>query len=213
MDTTPQETLARRLRAKIRDVQSGSPGAFERLDAALRPRIRRDVAHFLGAEHAAIDDVVQDTLLRTMRYLEGDVEFSGDPLSLALTVARNRCRDLLRQRNRQADVPFDGRENQLPDERPTLLDRLEQAERHALLQQALERLDPECRELLRALFVDGLATETVRRRLGLGTVQAIYHRKAVCLEKLGSLFQDLADGRSSSGGNDRGPGGGGERDG
>ena len=213
MDTTPQEALARNLRAMIRDVQSGSPDAFDRLDAALRPRIRRDVAQFLGADHAAVDDVVQDTLLGTMRYLEGDVEFSGDPLSLALTVARNRCRDLLRRRNRRTDVPLDGREDQFPDDQPTLLDQLEQDERDALLQQALEHLDRDCRDLLHALFVEGLATETLRRRLGLGTVQAIYHRKAVCLRKLGSLFQDLADGRSSSGENDQRPGGGGERDG
>jgi len=210
MEPISQDTLAPRLQALLPDLKTQAPGAMERLDGLLRGRVRREVAAFLGADHAHVEDVVQESLLASMRYVQRDVEFEGDLLPLVLTIARNRCRDVLRLQLRRPGEDVDLLHDSLPDPRETALDRLAAAQDRDLLQRALDALGPDCRALLRDLFLRGEPTETVRRRLGLDSVQAVYHRKAVCVKNLRQLFQDLAGERSPSGGQDRDTGGGGE---
>ena len=177
--------------------RTGAPGACERLAALLRGPLGREVARFLGPDSAAVDDVIQESLLTSMRYVQADVEFDGDLVRLAVTIARNRCRDLLRKQSRHRHAPLDADHEDLPDPRPPVTDRLEHEQRHALLQRALDQLDPDCRRLLQGLFQEGRRGEDLRRELGLGTVQTVYQRKAACLARARKIFQNLSGVRSS----------------
>lgn len=183
----------------IRPYRAGEPGAADRLTAALQGPVARDVARFLGDDHADCDDVVQDTLLATLQYLDRDTEFSGDLVRLAVTIARNRCRDLARWHRRRPRVDPDSLADWLADPRRSVLDEIEHTQLMALLQSALGRLSADCRDLLRAMYLEGLATETVRARLGLGTVQGVYYRRSVCLRQVKSFLSRRLHGRSGPG--------------
>ena len=58
-----------------------------------------------------------------------------------------------------------------------------------LVQEALDRLDESCRNLLRALFLENTSIDEMRRREGLKSVQSIYYRRARCLEKAGGILK------------------------
>jgi RNA polymerase sigma factor (sigma-70 family) len=167
----------------------GDGEAGDRLCERVRPAVRLAVARMLGDDDGEVEDVVQDALLAGLRYLAGDREFAGDPTRLAVTIARNRCRDVLRRRARRPRVAVDSYEEWLADPARSALDDLTAAELHQHLQAALDSLGRHCRDLLRALYVDDLTPEAVRRRVGLTTVQGVYHRRKVCLEKAKKFLQ------------------------
>ena len=171
------------LPATIRAFLDGQRAAAERLSLILEPPVRGAARAFLGPESADVDDVVQDTLLAVIGYLERAGRFSGNLVTFAITVARNRCRNLLNWRRRFPHVPVDAMADWLarPDRSP--LDLVEESDLIALLQRVLDELDPACRDLLRALYLEEVSVETYRQRTGLGTVQGVYYRKDICLER------------------------------
>lgn len=177
----------------------GDRDAGDRLCLRMQPAVRLAVARMLGDDDGEVEDVVQDALSAGLRYLAGDEEFAGDPTRLAVTIARNRCRDLLRQRQRRPQVAVDSFENWLSDPARSPLEELMAGEQRDHLQAALDGLARDCRVLLRALYVTGLTPEEVRRRIGLKTVQGVYHRRKVCLEKVKKFLQKRW--RFGSGGN------------
>jgi len=162
--------------------RDGDDHAADRIVTVLTPPVRREIARMLGDEDTDLDDVLQDAMIVGLRYLRAEAEFEGDPVRLVVTIARNRCRDLLRKRSRRPHVELDPVEHWLADEARSALDDLEERERRELLQYALDRISPRCRRLLRQLYVEGLTPEQVRAASGLDTVQGIYYRRSVCLD-------------------------------
>jgi len=152
------------------------------------------VVKCLGKDAA---DVVQQTLLATLQYLDRAPDFSGDISRLSTTIACNHCRDLIHWRRRQpaADAPLLA--DWLADPRRSTFDEVEQAERLVLLQSALGRLSTEYRALLRAMYCDDLDAESVRWRLGLGTVHGVYYRRSVCLRQVKSFLSRRLHERSA----------------
>ena len=200
------------LRRDIDAYRAGDVPAGDRLCTALRPPVRLGAARLLGDDDPEVDDVVQDTLMAGLGYLRQEREFDGDLVRLAVTIARNRCRDILRQRARRPQVPIEPLETWLAHPERSALDDLAESELFALLQQALDQLKAACRRLLHALYVDGLTPEDVRVRSGLSTVQGVYHRRSVCLGQARKLIQRQLrfgswSGTVSGGGDDRDPGG------
>jgi len=143
-----------------------------------------------------LDDVVQESLLAALGYLEQDREFAGDFPHLAITIARNRCRDLLRHRRRFPHRDIAPLAEWIVDPQASPLDHLENNERRDLLQRALTALSDACRKLLQAMYIDEIDTDVIRRRLGLNTVQAVYYRRTVCVDQMVVFLQGLRPGRS-----------------
>jgi RNA polymerase sigma-70 factor (ECF subfamily) len=159
-------------------------GAADRLCALLREPVSDEAAKLLGGDAA---DVVQQILRATLQYLDRAPDFSGDISRLATTIARNHCRDLIRWRREPATDP-PSLADWLADPRRSTFDEVEQAERLTLLQSALGRLSTEHRALLRAMYHDDLTAESVRERLGLGTVHGVFYRRSVCLRQVKSFL-------------------------
>lgn len=195
------------LQPDIAAFRRGDGGAGDRLCLRMRPAVRLAVVRMLGDDDGEVEDVVQDALVAGLRYLDGDEEFAGDPTRLAVTIARNRCRDLLRRRARRPQVGVDTYEEWLSDPSRSALDELAAAELRDQLQAALDSLGRACRALLRALYVEGITPEQARRRSGLGTVQGIYHRRRICLAEVKKFLQRrwrFGSGGDVSPGTDRG---------
>ena len=103
----------------------------------------------------------------------------------AVTVARNRCRDILRwqARHRDRQVPLEPLAAWIADPQRDALGDLLAAERLSLMADAVAALDGACRELLKAFYVQEESAEEIRRRIGLDTVQGVYYRRSVCLRR------------------------------
>lgn len=185
--------------ALVAAYRRGEPGADDSLCLHLRPVLKRTAAAFLSDDAPDLDDVVQETLLAALGYLRRDTAFRGDFVRLAVTIANNRCRDILRSRSRKPQVQIDSLAEWIADDARSPLDHLQRDEQHALLQKALDGIGRECRRLLRALFVEELSTEEVRLHVGLKTVQGVYYRKTVCLREMKSFLNRRLSVRSWTG--------------
>ncbi|MDY0111005.1 MAG: sigma-70 family RNA polymerase sigma factor [Candidatus Krumholzibacteria bacterium] len=169
--------------------RAGDEAAGDAICRMLLRDVRLDTARMLGAANAEIDDVVQDSLMVCLRYLRAEQGFAGNPSRLAITIARNRCRDILRHRSRHVHLDIEPFETWLADPSRSPLDDLAAHERAELLQAALSSLSAPCRQLLHALYVEGLTPEDMRHRSGLGTVQSIYYRRGACLAQAKKFLQ------------------------
>lgn len=173
----------------IQSYRAGNVSAGDELCRLLQPAVQLDTRRMLGDGHADVDDVTQEALIGCLGYLRAESGFRGDAVRLVVTIARNRCRDLLRWQKRHAQEGVESLENWWSDESHSALDELAGRQLDEYLQQALDRLGESCRDLLRALYVDGETPEAIRIKAGLSTVQGIYYRRGVCVEQLRNLLQ------------------------
>ncbi|HPF36775.1 MAG TPA: hypothetical protein P5571_11005 [Candidatus Krumholzibacteria bacterium] len=179
--------------------RGGDVEAGERLATALRPLLSETVESFMGRDDADRDDVVQDSTMATLSYLNGSEPFRGNPAKLAVTIARNRCRDLHRWRRIRPGTEITGMADWLASGDSSPLDEILESERLELVRRTFSFLSESCRGLLRDFYVKGHSTETLRRRLGLSTVQGVYYRRAVCLDEAKTFLQSLLHARSQGG--------------
>ena len=94
--------------AVLRRVRAGDHASFRVIVDRYVPVIRGVALAYLSNPHDA-DDVVQDTFLRAFEAREKLTQ----PTNLGawlITVAKNRCFDLLRKRTRESGVPATGAE-------------------------------------------------------------------------------------------------------
>jgi RNA polymerase sigma factor (sigma-70 family) len=173
----------------IASYRTGNDAAADDLVRLLTPTVRRETARMLGDADGDLDDVVQESHLSALRYLRAEASFEGDAVRLAVTIARNRCRDLLRHRARRPHVAIEPLEVWLTDTSRSALDDVDAQQRRNLLQGALNRLSSACRKLLHQLYVQELTPEQVRERSGLDTVQGVYYRRGVCLDHAKKFLQ------------------------
>jgi RNA polymerase sigma factor (sigma-70 family) len=169
--------------------RAGEAEAGDRLAEILRPVILLDVSRFLGDNHPDREDVCQDSIIASLRYLKRDQGFSGNLVHLSVTIARNRCRDLLRRGARHPETDIEPLAPFLADPGRTHLDELDDRQMTHLLQRLLDRISLECRLLLKALYFDSLSPNEVKELIGLKTVQGVYHRRSVCLASMKKLLQ------------------------
>lgn len=168
---------------------AGDREAGERLTALLTDTARITVRHFLNRETLDGDDLVQDAVLSVLDYLRRRGGFTGDLVGFTISVTRNRCRNWLIWKSRHPSAEAETALRTLRDPGSGPLEALAEQEILDLMQKALYRLDTGCRRLLRALYLEGVPVEEMRRRSGLSSVQAIYYRRARCLKSLGRLLK------------------------
>jgi RNA polymerase sigma-70 factor, ECF subfamily len=131
-------------------------------------------ARRLTGDRARADDVVQETMLRVWQHPEVANDSVRSPRSWLFTVARNMIIDERRSARFRSEVStldgVDSLEGACPDEMNAALDRL-------LIDDALARLTPEHRAVVRRSYFQGWTTAQIAADLGIseGTVKSRLH--------------------------------------
>jgi RNA polymerase sigma factor (sigma-70 family) len=187
---------SRKLADLIEAYCSGEAAAGEDLCADLAGPIRHAVQKFFRSDSEHVDDVLQDTLLAVLDYLRRRGGFAGNLTNFAVTIASNRCRDLLRWQRRHPRTPIEPLSRWIEDRSRSPLDHLMENEVNALLQEAMKHLDSDCRRLLLDYYVREIPATVIMDRLGLKSVQGVYYRRAVCLKSAFRLLKMRLSDRS-----------------
>ena len=167
---------------------AGNQEAAERLSRLLDHHARITAEAFLKQNQSEVDDVIQDTVIAVMAYLKRRGEFSGSVVNFTISVARNRCRNYLIWKKRYAAADLEPLQSYLASRELGPLDTLAEKERHEFLQEALDHLEDQCRDLLRGLYIEERSVDEMRREANLKTFQSIYYRRARCLKNLAELL-------------------------
>lgn len=178
--------------------KAGDRGALEALLARYRPRLTRWAHRRLPAwarDLTDTDDLVQETLLKTVRNLEGFVADEPEGFQNYLRLAvRNAVRDQIRRVSRRPEsVELDPA---LPSDDPSPFERAVGRARLARYEAALERLDPGAREAVIARLEFGFTHVELAAALGKATPDAA---RKLCLKATTRLLTLM---RESSGPND-----------
>ncbi|MBU0743614.1 sigma-70 family RNA polymerase sigma factor [bacterium] len=184
-------------------VVAGDPVAEEKFYAALQTPVRTAVRRFMPLDALEADDIVQETLTVAFRYVREGGGFEGDLVRFAITVARNRCRNVASWRKRRPGVPIESMLEWVESPARSALDLLLADEARRFLQEAVDGLGRLCRILLRGFYLRGYTIERLRALTGFKTVQGVYYRRGACLKELAVAIQDsvaayaVRDGMSS----------------
>jgi RNA polymerase sigma-70 factor, ECF subfamily len=133
-----------------------------------------------------VEDVLQETFLRTWRHIDQVQIVDGNPRSYLFTTARNILTDEWRAQSRQPQLVHD--ENRLAAA-PTE-DTVEATLEALTISEALTRLSYEHREVIQTLYYDGLTvTEAAERlRIATGTVKS---RSYYAVRALRTAFDEM----------------------
>ncbi len=198
MESHPGHVSAEEILTEINALREGDASAGDRLSRALGNPVHLAVVRILGDNAPDTDDVSQDSLLAALDYFQRDAVFQGDPVKLAVTIARNRSIDVLRRRASHPQVDVDTMADWIADSSRSALDDLEQRDLLDILQDALDRMGQSCSQLLRNLYILKKPTEEIRIQLGLKSVHAVYYRRDVCLQEAKKFLQITLHFRSGS---------------
>ncbi|MGW6196256.1 sigma-70 family RNA polymerase sigma factor [Kribbella sp. NPDC055110] len=141
---------------------------------AERESLRRYVASLLGRDTHAVEDVVQETLLRAWQLAER-IDWQDRPVRMWMfRVARNLVIDHHRRAGRAVPVGLGATELEEPRSQP---DPAEQVIDRRVLVEVLQRLSPAHREVVARVHLLGHAGEDVAAVLGvpIGTVKSRAH--------------------------------------
>jgi RNA polymerase sigma-70 factor (ECF subfamily) len=139
-----------------------------------------------AADPNRVEDVLQETFLRTWRHIERVQLAAGNPRAYLFTTARNILTDEWRAQSRQPQLVHD--ENRLataPSE-----DTVEATLEALTINEALLRLSSEHREVIQTLYYDGLTVTEAAERLGIapGTVKS---RSYYAVRALRTAFDEM----------------------
>lgn len=189
----PQHTFlsdaefAQRVASFLADESKAGDGLFK----ALTQHATITAREFLGHDGPEIEDIVQNTVLAVLEWLRRRQGIEGSLVSFTITATRNRCRNYLvwrrREWSRQDPMPVLADYLASPELGP--LDTMVDEERYNLLQDALDSIDVQCRNLLHAIYKENTPVEDLRRRMGLASVQTLYARRNQCLKKVKIFFK------------------------
>ena len=140
-----------------------SPKEFENIVPALRPLMVKVGRDFFGNESDA-DDVAQEGLIRLWRYCER-LNAERNMEAMAVKVAKNICVEIYRRRNTMTVTLQSGMEG---DETYAGADAdIEAGETQQKIDEAMERLSPRERELLRKRHIEGHTAEEIATETGI----------------------------------------------
>ncbi len=169
--------------------------------AAWSALVRRyaNLVHALASRAGLSDDEVADTfqtvftiVWRNLDLLEEPDAFPGWISTIARREAWRTARKGSRESRATERAAADPAGEALPSPTPMADARLERAERAALLQHEVQRLDDRCREMLTMLFWENptRSYEEVAERLGM-PLGSLGPTRARCLEKLRRSLEEL----------------------
>jgi RNA polymerase sigma-70 factor (ECF subfamily) len=170
---------------RLRD-GDGEAGAL--LDKIYRRSLLQFCARYLGARHEA-EDAVQDVFCKVLN----SSTIPDDFRAWLYRIARNRCLDLLRSRERRRDDQEIPNESQLDADLTGNLTRLVRREQRSRIRQIMASLPPHQREVLRLRYVDQLSRAEIAHVLDLPE-SVVKSRLYEGLEKLRD-HTSLVDGR------------------
>ena len=173
---------------------SGDQRAFELLVGRYHRPLVSYIRGFLK-DNEQVSDVLQNVFLQL--YLSLPVLLRNVSLKAWLfQVARNRCLDDLRKRQRRSEIPFSTlewryREEELspieaiPDPEPLPEEVAERSDLQCSLQQALFSLSPKCRSIVGLHCFRQLSFSEIARMLNIpkNTVKTYYYRSLPCLRR------------------------------
>ncbi len=130
-------------------------------------RVALGVAYQVTGDAAVAEDVVQDAFLALWRSAERFDAARASLRTWLMTLVHNRAVDMVRHRSRRPAVSLE--ELALLGHAPAAPDLPDGRD----VQEALDRLDPECRTILEMVYLKGWTREQVVARTGvpLGTVK------------------------------------------
>ena len=168
-------------------VLDGKSAAWRRLVGSLAPVVFT-AARRAGLDHRDAEDCAQQTWLDLYRGRHTVEHPSRLPVWL-IRVATRKAFRLARKRSREAEIHgmMDSpSQAPLPDEVLTDLESL------AKLQLALDQLEPKCRELLQAVFLDPSDSSyaDIARRLGI-PLNSLGPTRSRCLAKLRKIMNSM----------------------
>lgn len=170
-----------------RIAQSRDRGALAALFGHFGPRIKSMMLR-LGTSDALAEDLVQETFLSVWRKAHLYSPSRGAVSTWIFTIARNLRIDQVR---RQSNKPYEDLEAiELASDEPNGSTQLEQNEVVARVSEAITRLSPEQREVVRLSFIQDMPHAQIAETLGipLGTVKS---RLRLAYERLRPLLEDL----------------------
>ena len=140
-----------------------SPKEIENMVPALRPLMVKVGRDFFGNPTDA-EDVAQEGLIRLWKYCER-LSAERNMEALAIKVAKNICVEIYRKRNTQTVTLEGGIES---SETLAYADTsIEAGETQQKIDEALERLSPRERELLRKRHIEGHTAEEIAQETGI----------------------------------------------
>ncbi len=170
--------------------RSGDRAAFERIADRCRPRLEALIRLRIGSDLGArveVDDIVQETLLKGFTSIDTLRADDESAFFAWLTgIARNVMLHLARHHGRRPSVPYD-EEKTTSDPSPSK--GIRRSERFDRLQDSLDALSAEHREVILLARIEGLPAEEVARRMdrSQGAVAQLLWR---ALRKLRERFGD-----------------------
>jgi RNA polymerase sigma factor (sigma-70 family) len=153
------------------------------------------VATGFGFSEADRDDLFQNTCLTAVR----SIHTLRDSSRLSSWIYSVAYRLAIDTRRRQRGISLEdlaGESHELPGMTvdPTITEALQRIEEAAQLHDALERLDPRCRRLLKALYLEepqpGYAEISKRERMPIGSIGPT---RARCLKKIRKLLEEISN--------------------
>mgnify|MGYP006280409539 CR=1 FL=1 len=136
-------------------LEDGDEEAFRQLVERHQDRI---FGYLMGMvkDRAVANDIFQDTFVRVIKAMQdpdGSYTHQGQWLSWVMSIARNAAIDHIRKQEKWADVPHDPENERsfwdtLEDDSPSASDELHRAEQREWLDEHIEELAPEQREVL-----------------------------------------------------------------
>lgn len=136
-------------------LEDGDEEAFRQLVERHQDRI---FGYLMGMvkDRAVANDIFQDTFVRVIKAMQdpdGSYTHQGQWLSWVMSIARNAAIDHMRKQEKWADVPHDPEDQRsfwdtLEDDTPSASDELHRAEQREWLDEHIEQLAPEQREVL-----------------------------------------------------------------
>lgn len=183
--------------------QKGDMDAFGML-VEKHQRKMLNIAYRMIGDYEAACEVVQDAFLsahKSIRKFRGDAKFSTWLYRIVINVSKNRMRQikaLLQREGPSMDHPVDREDGPFrydpPDQGPSALEQLERNEVRVKVQECINSLDDEHREVLVLRDIQGFSYDEICDILGLpdGTVKSrLFRARDALRDRLKAVFGDL----------------------
>ena len=182
------ETRRRQLVAGIARVGRGDRAALRLVYSETSAKLFGICLRILG-DRSEAEDVLQEVYLTVWQKAASFDEAIASPMTWLVAIARNRSVDRLRSLgSRQRDAPIEAADD-VADEAPTAVDRLEMDEQQGRLNDCLQELEERQSAAIRSAFLGGLTYEELaqRSKVPLGTMKSWIRRGLLklraCLER------------------------------